>query len=394
MIISKQLFQDKYIVPENFINIKSHDLMEKLGFSELVYSGFPMFGPIGRRIINYISDIIKEEAEKSGFSEIYLPLVQDKKYFQKSGRDKIFMEEFMELSNLENFILTPTNEEVFLYIAGKGIRTYKQMPTKLFQIADKFRNIKSPKGIMRTKQFLMCDMCSIDETEESLKKSAEDFENMVESVFKRFNIDTYRIDKNNDGKYIDYLIKCPEGETKIKIKDDKAFYSSEKGYEKSSSIAMYFIYDLIDNFEIKYNGKDNLSNTYFLGTYGFGIQRCLHAIIEQNRNDKGIIFPKEVRPFDFYVIPIEPEDTSQLSKSLEIYHEILDKKARVALDDRNISFQNRANFAEFLGTPYKIFVGKNEINNDFLTLKENYDLKGKKIKSYELKSIIENMKDF
>ena len=123
-------------------------------------------------------------------------MVQDKKYLRETGRAKLFRRELMHLSgDVKRFILTPTNEEVFIELAKRGLHSYKQMPIRLFQIADKFRNILKPKGILRSKQFLMCDMISLDKDKSSLKVSARCFENIAHSVFKRLRLKPFRVEK-------------------------------------------------------------------------------------------------------------------------------------------------------------------------------------------------------
>ena len=176
MRLSKQLFQDRLTVPINWKELDTYKLLESCGFVEFPYSGFPLFLPIGKRVMESICNIIREEADANDFSEVYLPLVQRSSFLENTGRANIFGNEFMRLNgDLENYILTPTNEEVFLDLAHRGLSSYRQLPVRIYQIAEKFRNIKKAKGILRSKQFLMCDMVSMDETEQSLHESASLF---------------------------------------------------------------------------------------------------------------------------------------------------------------------------------------------------------------------------
>jgi prolyl-tRNA synthetase len=372
MRLSRQLFQDRLGIPEGWKSMQTYKLLEACGFVEFPYSGIPTFLPIGRRMVRNICDIIKEESEAAGFSEVYLPLLQHRKLLESTGRAESFSEEFMTLSgNLEGLIISPTNEEVYLDLARRGLKSYRQLPILLFQIADKFRDIKKPKGILRSKQFLMCDMVSIDASEESLRESARRFEGVASKVFARTGLNPYRIVKEG-GNYVDYLVLCPEGETKIIVDRTNARYAEEKEADApgSSSVAMYFIFNNPQAHMPGYLSKDGRQSSVFLGTYGFGIQRCLHAIVEMHRDDQGINFPGEVRPFDISIIVIDPGSDPQMELGLKCHERLLKKGLRSLLDDRHgRNLKDKTGLSDFYGTPYKIIIGEKECDSGFLTLK-------------------------
>ncbi|MCM2325607.1 MAG: hypothetical protein NDI94_04035, partial [Candidatus Woesearchaeota archaeon] len=159
MRLSKQPFQDKFNVPANWQSMQTYKLIEAMGLVEFPYSGIPTFLPMGKAITDKIMQNIKDISKKHDFEEIYFPLVQDTRFLESSGRDAKFSEEFMLLKgDMEGYMLSPTNEEFYMALVQRGLSSYRQLPIKLFQIADKFRNIKKPKGILRSKEFLMCDM--------------------------------------------------------------------------------------------------------------------------------------------------------------------------------------------------------------------------------------------
>ena len=336
MRLSKQLFQERLVVPDNWKNIDTYKLFEACGFVEFLYSGFPTFLPLGQRVMQNIASVIRQEADKNGFSEIYLPLVQDSHFLGSSGRAKVFGNEFMQLKgDLEGYILAPTNEEVFLDMGKRGLESYRQLPVRVYQIADKFRNIRKSKGVLRSRQFLMCDMASMDETEDSLRESAALFESIVASVFSRMQLSPRRIEKNG-GKYVDFLIPCREGETRIVIgSDGNSAYSTtdDANSASASSVAMYFIFEEIGD-NPTYQSRTGGRKPILLGTYGFGIQRCFHAAVEVYKDDLGINFPESIRPFDVSVLVLDPEDPNQLSKGVEAYGQLIKRNKKAVLDDR------------------------------------------------------------
>jgi prolyl-tRNA synthetase len=291
----------------------------------------------------------------------------------------------------QNFLLTPTNEEVLLELTTKRLQSYRQLPIRYFQIADKFRDILKPKGLMRSSQFLMADMCSVDADEDSLKESALLFESMAKEIFKRLNIKTFRLEKEH-GKYVDYVIPCADGETNIVISSDRehARYTTGKNNEskRASSVGMYFIFDRADKFSAVYIDKEGHQRPIRFGTYGLGLQRCFHAVVSQNRDNLGILFPEEVRPFDLSIIPINPKSSHQNDYSEEVYKAIMQAGNNPLLDDRLVLMKERARYADFIGVKYKVIIGDSEVKNHDLTVKLRGKRDGERISLENLLSLI------
>ncbi|MAG78441.1 hypothetical protein CL616_03690 [archaeon] len=381
MRLSKQLFQDRLTVPINWKELDTYKLLESCGFVEFPYSGFPLFLPIGKRVMESICNIIREEADANDFSEVYLPLVQRSSFLENTGRANIFGNEFMRLNgDLENYILTPTNEEVFLDLAHRGLSSYRQLPVRIYQIAEKFRNIKKAKGILRSKQFLMCDMVSMDETEQSLHESASLFERLVDSVFLRMKLSPLKVEKN-DGKYVDYLIPCNEGETSISFDEEgNAHYveTDDKDITKASSVAMYFIFEQIGSQNPTYQSDRGTREEIYLGTYGFGIQRCFHAAVEAYKDNSGINFPDSIRPFDISIVVMDPEDNEQMTRGMDYYRALSRNGKKVMLDDRyGKTFREKTELADFFGIPMKLVIGKKEVRTGSVTIKQRGNKPGK-----------------
>lgn len=383
MRLSKQLFQDKLTVPDHWRDIDTYKLFEECGLVEFPYSGFPLFLPVGKRVMENICRIIREEAESRGFNEVYLPLVQNRSFLESTGRANLFGNEFMELKDgVEGYILSPTNEEVFLDLAQRGLSSYRQLPIRIYQIAEKFRNIKKAKGILRSRQFLMCDMVSMDETEQSLHESASLFEGLVDSVFSRMKLSPLRVEKN-DGKYVDYLIPCSEGETSIAVDNaDNAHYAEEKDRDitKASSVAMYFIFEEIGSQNPTYQSNRGTREEIYLGTYGFGIQRCFHAAVEVYKDNLGINFPESIRPFDISIIVMDQDDSQQMEKGMNYYASLSSDGRKVMLDDRyGKTLKEKAELADFYGIPVKLVVGRKEVETGCVTIKGRGNRQGELI---------------
>lgn len=361
MKISHQLFQEHFQVPKGWPSLPTYKLFEEAGFVTFLQAGFPTFLPVGQRLVNGVNGIIREEAVRAGFEEVYLPLVQDGAFLEETGRANQFDEEFFRVVNSQ-LILTPTNEEAFIHLGSHASISYRQLPIRLFQIADKFRNIKKPKGVLRSKEFLMCDMVSIDMDERMLKESAAIFEKTVETVFRRLEVRVIRVEKN-DGHYVDFLVECQEGNVRIARDPDR--YQQEGS--PASSVAMYFLFGQRGP---KFHGGANNPVASHVGTYGFGIQRCIHAVIEQHRDNLGIAFPKSLRPFDSSIVLLDPTNAKQIELAERCYRHLLAGGAKPLFDDRpDKMLKEKAGLADFFGIPFKLIIGDREADSGMVTIK-------------------------
>jgi len=361
MRISHQLFLDKFKVPEKWTSLQTYKLFEEIGLVTFPRAGFPLFLPVGQILVNNVNQVIREAAYEAGFSELYLPLVQTPNLIEETGRAEQFNQEFFYTHN-NKFILAPTNEEVFIDLASKGIKSYRQLPVRVFQIADKFRNIKKPKGIFRSKEFLMCDMISIDADKNMLYDSASIFEKIVDEAFRKLEIKAVRVTKH-DGHYIEYLVECPEGDICVSRNPDRYDHLGKH----SSSVAMYFLFEQGGP---HFKGPDGTEKKSYVGTYGFGIQRCIHAVIEQHRDERGIVFPDSIRPFNSSVIVLDKNDPEQNNLAEKCYDLLLKAGAKPLFDDRaDKTLKEKLDLADFYGIPVKMVIGKREACALTMTMK-------------------------
>lgn len=361
MKMSHQLFQEYLQVPKNWSSLPTHKLFEEVGLVTFLSAGFPTFLPIGQRLVNSVNNIIREETVRGGFEEIYLPIIQDNALLESTGRANQFNKEFFRIDN-NKFILTPTNEEVYINLASHTHISYRHLPIRMFQIADKFRNVARPKGIFRSKEFLMCDMVSIDMDERMLRESVAAFEEIIGAVLHRLEVSAIRIEKYN-GCYVDFVIECVEGNIGIAHNPDRY----QNGGVPASSVGMYFLFN---HHGPQFINAENKIVSSCLGSYGIGVQRCIHAVIEQHRDDLGIAFPKSVRPFDSSVIVLNALESQQKELAEKCYKILLASGAKPLFDERtNRTLKEKASLSDFFGIPFKLIIGRREASNGSITLK-------------------------
>src|SRR5256885_3745486 len=143
--------------------VPSHVLMMRGGYLRKVAAGIYSFLPLGWRVVQKISRIIREEMNRSGASEVFLPAVIPAELWQESGRWDQYGAQLLRLKDRKggDFVIGPTHEEVITALVRGDVRSYRQLPLNLYQIQTKFRDELRPRaGLMRGREFIMKDAYS------------------------------------------------------------------------------------------------------------------------------------------------------------------------------------------------------------------------------------------
>lgn len=168
--------------------IISHQLMLRAGMLHKVAAGIYTYLPLAWRVMKKIMDIIREEMDAAGGQELCMPIAHPAEIWQLSGRWQVYGDELWRLKdrNGRDFCLGPTHEEIITYHAKTDIRSYKQLPQRLYQIQTKFRDERRPRfGLMRGREFVMKDMYSFDRDAEGLDVSYQLLHKAYSNIFSR-----------------------------------------------------------------------------------------------------------------------------------------------------------------------------------------------------------------
>lgn len=168
--------------------IKSHQLLLRAGFIRQNASGVYSFLPLGKRVLQKIEAIIREEMERAGAVELLMPALQQAELWQESGRWYSFGPELMRLKDRHDrdFALGATHEEVITALVRDEVKSYKRLPLTLYQIQTKFRDEKRPRfGLLRGREFIMKDAYSFHASHESLDEVYNKMYEAYANVFRR-----------------------------------------------------------------------------------------------------------------------------------------------------------------------------------------------------------------
>ena len=171
--------------------IPSHKLLVRAGFIRRIGSGIYSYLPLMWRVLQKVSQIVREEMNATGAQECLLPQLQPSELWKESGRWDTYTKAegiMFALSDRQDreLGLGPTHEEVITTIAKEMIRSYRQLPVNLYQIQTKFRDEIRPRfGLMRGREFIMKDAYSFHADEESLKETYRDMDQAYRNMLRR-----------------------------------------------------------------------------------------------------------------------------------------------------------------------------------------------------------------
>lgn len=356
-------------------------LLMKAGFIRKEVAGVYNYLPLGLRVLNKISRIVREEMDKVGGQELQLSAIQNKENWVKTGRWDKFDALFKLASKFEKeYALGPTHEEVLVPLASEFILSYKDLPMYVYQIQTKFRDeARAKAGILRGREFLMKDFYSFHNSEEDLMEYYEKMKIAYRNVYKRVGLDAIET-KAGGGTFSDYsheyqvitdsgedeIIYCPGGD----YAENTEVAQAQEGQEcklghgplkKVKTIEVGNIFPLTDNFSkafgLKFKDKDGGEKFVMMGCYGIGISRVMGSIVEVSHDDRGIIWPKEVAPFDVHLVHVEDSETESWAK--EVYEKLTQSGVSVLWDDRtDVSTGAKFADADLIGIPVRLVVSK------------------------------------
>lgn len=152
-------------------DIKSHQLLLRAGYMRQNASGVYSFLPLGKRVLQKVEQIVREEMDRAGSVELLMPALQQAELWQESGRWYSYGPELMRMKDRHGreFALGATHEEVITSLLRDEVKSYKRLPLNLYQIQTKFRDEKRPRfGLLRGREFIMKDAYSFHASQESL----------------------------------------------------------------------------------------------------------------------------------------------------------------------------------------------------------------------------------
>jgi len=171
--------------------LASHKLMLRAGLIRKLGSGLYTWMPLGLRVLRRVEAIVREEMNRAGAVELFMPAVQPAELWQESGRWDKFGPQMLKIVDRHerDFCFGPTHEEVITDIARRDIRSYRQLPVHFYQIQTKFRDEIRPRfGVMRAREFVMKDGYSFHADFGDLEREYRSMFDTYSRIFERLGL--------------------------------------------------------------------------------------------------------------------------------------------------------------------------------------------------------------
>ncbi|HEY9058058.1 MAG TPA: proline--tRNA ligase [Aurantimonas sp.] len=388
--------------------IVSHRLMLRAGMIRQQAAGIYSFLPFGKRVLDRVCRIVREEQDRSGAIELLMPTIQPADLWRESGRYDDYGKEMLRIEDRHerDLLFGPTNEEMVTDIFRSYVRSYKDLPLNLYHIQWKFRDEVRPRfGVMRSREFLMKDAYSFDIDFERAKTAYDRMFVAYLRTFQRCGLkaipmraDTGPIGGDLSHEFIilastgesevfchrDYLDLDVPGEdvdfedaaglaeivkswtTPYAATDEMHDTAAWDGLPDDQKIAARGIeVGHIFHFGTKYSepmkavvtGPDGKDVPVHMGSYGIGPSRLLAAIIEASHDENGIIWPKSVAPFDVGLINMKPGDAACDAACDDLYRQLQAADLDVLYDDQDTRAGVKFASMDLIGLPLQVIVG-------------------------------------
>ena len=402
MLLSKLLLPTLKDAPQE-AEVISHKLMLRAGMIRKVASGIYTWLPLGLKVLRKIENIVREEMDASGAQEVFMPMVQPRELWEETKRWDKMGPELLRIKDRHDrdFCLGPTHEEVITDVIRSNVKSYKELPLNIYQIQTKFRDEVRPRyGIMRGREFLMKDSYSFNIDEESLQETYLTMRDTYKKVLERMDLE-YRISAADSGAIggdssEEFHVLADNGEDTIAVSDASEFAINtelllkdgediktlegkpspdgngtiqiKKGIEVGHIFKLGEIY--ADSMKANVLNKEGKASTLFMGCYGIGVSRLVAAAIEQNNDDKGIIWPHRIAPYDINIIAIGYDKNQEIATAAnDLYGQLKEMGYEVLLDDRKDGYGTKIKDSELIGIPLNIIIGKQFTENKEVELK-------------------------
>ncbi len=370
----------------------SHQLLLRAGLVSMLTSGVYSYLPLGLRVLRKIENIINEEMNAIGARELFLPCLQPIELWKKTGRDETLKDVMIQFKDKKGrqMCLGPTHEEVITDLVKSHVQSYKQLPVVLYQIQTKFRDEIRPRfGIVRACEFIMKDAYSFDADQAGLEKNYQLMYGAYHKIFSRCGLDVVSVSADSGAmggdvshEFMvpaeigeDEVLRCPACGYAQGAKDQavQCPQCKKENLVKTPAIEIGHIFQLGTKYskslDVHFLDEKGQKQIVIMGCYGIGVSRLIATVIEKNNDKTGIIWPREVAPFDVEVLPVQTNDTALMKVAEDCYLRLNEAGFDVFMDDRDESAGRKFNDADLIGIPYRVTIGKRMLAENKVELK-------------------------
>lgn len=363
-------------------------LLIRGNYIDKVMAGVYTYLPLGLRVLEKISKLIRRHMDDAGGVELLMPTLHPKKNYETTGRWETLdsLVRFTTHWTKLEYALGATHEEIVTPLLKKYIRSYKDLPKHVYQIQNKFRDEKRVKsGILRGREFIMKDFYSFHASEIDLDRFYSKMEGVYQKLFTEVGIGTKTHKTFASGgtfsRYShEFQTECSAGEDlihlcrKCDLAINKEIFSDQsvcpkcgsKDLEEVKSIEVGNIFQLkrkySDPFDLTFTDEHGNRQPVYMGCYGIGLGRLLGTVVEVLADGKGIVWPEVIAPYQVHLVGLNREE-EEIKKATDKLYETLKRAAiEVLYDDRSdVRAGEKFADADLIGCPWRVTVSKKTV---------------------------------
>jgi len=377
---------------------KNAQLLIRAGYINKEMAGAYDYLPLGLRVLNKIVGVIREEMNSIGGQEVFLTALQDKKVWETTGRwsDEVVDNWFKtKVKNGAEAGLSFTHEEPLTNLMRDHIRSFRDLPSAVYQFQTKFRNEERAKsGIMRGREFLMKDLYSFNVDEKAHLEFYEKAKQAYVRIFDRLGLGNETFVTFASGgsfsKYShEFQTSCDAGEDTIYVHEGKKIAVNKEvlndevlanlGLNKSDlvekkAVEVGNIFTLGTRFSeplgLNYKDAEGKSKPVFMGSYGIGPGRVMGTIVEIHADDKGLVWPEAVAPFAVHLIALFDEAGKVKEAADDLYEKLTKKGVEVLYDDRDDRAGEKFGDSDLIGIPKRYVISEKTLKDESVEVKD------------------------
>lgn len=377
---------------------KNAELLIRAGFIHKEMAGVYAYLPLGLRVINKITDVIRNEMNAIGGQEVSLTALQDKKLWEATGRwdDNVVDNWFKtKLKNDTEVGLASTHEEPLTNIMSEYIQSFRDLPVSVYQFQTKFRNeARAKSGILRGREFLMKDLYSFSRDEKEhlayYEKAQKAYMNIYNEVglgshtymtfasggsFAKYSHEFQVLtDSGEDTIYIDEKKKIAiNKEVLVDEVLDELKIKKENLVEKKS-IEVGNIFSLGTKFSkplgLEYTDEEGNKKNVIMGCYGIGLGRLMGTVAEVLSDEKGLVWPMSIAPFHIHLVLLNDKEGKVAKEADKIYKKLTDKNIEVLYDDRDLRPGEKFADSDLIGIPIRVVISEKTMADNVVEAKD------------------------
>jgi prolyl-tRNA synthetase len=394
---------------------KNAQLLIQAGYIHKEMAGVYSYLPLGKKVIDNITNIIRSEINKIDGQEVSMTALQNRDIWEITGRwDDAVVDNWFKtkLLNGTEVGIGWSHEEPITNMLKSYVSSYKDLPLNIYQFQTKFRNeLRAKSGLLRGREFYMKDLYSFSRNQKEHDEYYERAKKAYVNIYKTLGLGDITYLTFASGGYFskyshEFQTLSDVGEDTVYVHKDKKLAINKEVYNdgilrelginkdeliEERAVEVGNIFSLgskyTDALGLYYIDKAGQRQSITMGCYGIGISRLMGLMAEHFADKDGLVWPEVVSPAAIILLRLGEED-NVVEAANKLYKSLTTEGIEVIYDDRDIRPGEKFSDADLFGIPYRVVVSQQTVEKQRVELKKRTEQKSKLVTLQEIVKII------